>query len=241
VYFSGAALNYYQPDSEDPLVWQDFVDFLYFFNSTGSSSTDFFDQVVKILDVSRLLPLMVVESFMISQDHLAEGNNFFVYHKTDASSSTQRMIFYSDFDDLFVYDTGSGKVEGEHDILKYFNSSMENFENFNPLLTGIMSQPRIVEQFIEFYSSFLCSVCKDYPSSLANLTVSSSTPPPSSIVQRAEALYKFVLPWVEKDSLWQMSVGMTSQEFKEAAATTFQQLELRCAEVQAQIDYFQSN
>jgi hypothetical protein len=54
--------------------------------------------------------------------------------------------------------------------------------------------------------------------------------------ERYAAMMQFILPWVKRDQLWQMSFGITTQEFLLDAERSIANLPWRYEDVMKQLD-----
>ena len=178
------------------------------------------------MDVSGLLRQMIVESFMLSEDNIASGNNFYLVHQTKPSVCEQMLFVSFDFDNVFKFDKMTNEPYEEPDILHFFltldKDPVKDFEQINPLLNRMLVMEKYVSKYMELYKTFLSETFG-----------SKSKVQPSD---RMESLLQFVLPWVERDKLWQLSYGVTVEDFILDAERAIANLPLRYQNISAQIE-----
>jgi hypothetical protein len=210
---------YERPQGDDD--WTDFIEWLYFFNST--SDEDFFNNLTEHVEVTSLLRSLVVESFVISNDNIASGNNFYVYHQTKNAPPDQMVIFPYDFDDVFEIEKKTKQLKGNTDILSFFldEPAAVDFEEYNPLLNRMLAVQTWEARYLEYYRTFITSV-------FGSASVQQPT-------ERYVALLQFVLPWVARDALRRICYGVEVDEFITDAEVTASLLSQRFQDVYAQL------
>ena len=215
-------MHYYtQTEGNDD--WSDFINWLYFFNSSSDSA--FAAQLDEHVDVDELLRLMVVESFLLSNDNLASGNNIYVYHLTDESTPDRMALATYDFEEVLQFDATTNEPEQDPDIFSFFLTLDEtNYEEINPLVNRLLAVAEFNATYVARYNTFLTT-----------LFGSQSVEQPA---ERYANLLQFVLPWAARDRIWQMSYGITTEMFVAVAEQTIANLPLRYANVTAQIAPF---
>ena len=67
--------------------WAGFVELLNFFSS--STDAEFSSSIADRVELSSLLRMMIVESFMLATDNLAGGGNYYAYHRTSSPKKWQ--------------------------------------------------------------------------------------------------------------------------------------------------------
>jgi hypothetical protein len=224
---------YYYEQTDGNGDWTDFIDWLYFFNST--SNDVFKAQLNERVHTESLLKQMVVESFMLASDNLASGANYYTYHREEApsdqvSSKKQRnnssepanqwQIIEFDFDECFAFNNITGEAEEDTNVFSFFDEGPQD-SNRNTLLYRMLAIPEYNNTYKEYYTLFLDSVFG-----------SNSKQQPQS---RYSSYLQFLLPWVEKDYLWQISFGMTPDSFISAAELSIRQLQVRYLDVSGQL------
>jgi hypothetical protein len=220
--YVGYPMHYYeQVEGNDD--WSDFIEMLQFFNE--SSDSDFLDSVEDRVDIRNLLRSMVVESFLLSSDNFAGGNNFYVYHQTDEAVKNQMTMFSYDFESVFIFDKNTNEPRQEWDIFQFFNTTLDtNYENINPLFDRLLDIPKFQQQYLEYYSVFLDSIFG-----------SESKQQPAD---RFARILQFVLPWASRDYLWQMSYGITPDNFILVSETSISNFPKRVDNVTIQINSY---
>lgn len=214
----GVPMHYYE-QSDGNGDWTDFIDFLYFFNSTND--VDFANLVEERIDVNSLLKQMVVESFMLATDNLESGQNYYVYHLQSSSTPNKWQLIYFDFDECFSWNFATGESEMSLDILQYYLRIKSDYEDNNPLFYRLLAVPKYTSQFLNYYKTFLNGV---FGSSSAQLPTN-----------RYADYLQFIAPWVAQDMLWQMSFGVPYEEFLSDAYLTISNLEARYVDTYSQV------
>lgn len=222
---TGVDLFYYE-QSDGNGDWEDFLEWLLFFNS--SSSSVFADEIEDRVDVSSMLRAMTVESFMLASDNFADGGNYYAYHRTSDKHPDQWVIMETDFDECFSFEKGT-EAAANADIFDFFLvPESDAYSDINPLLHRLLAVDEGIQtyrdQYVAFYETFLEAVFG-----------SDSPQQPSA---RYASMVQFILPWVAKDRLWQMSFGMTVQDFLLDAEGTIAQLPLRYDNTTAQVNLY---
>ena len=92
---------------------------------------------------------------------------------------------------------------------------------YDPLLSRLLAIPDHNASYVDYYNTFLQGVFG-----------SSSAQQPTA---RYSAMLQFVLPWVRRDLLWQMSFGVTPEDFEVDAEWTIANLPLRYQNTLAQL------
>jgi hypothetical protein len=216
-------------------VLRDFVDFLSLWNSSYSTVAEFEKNVESYLDINLFLKFLMIETFVLDEDHLGYGNNYNIYHRSnnaDKDLKDQRIMFYGDFDEMldfkeypnypvwpFLYPESCTA-----DILTYFTVNTHrdsDYDYFNPITTLIFQSEKLVEKYISYYKVFL-----------EGIYGSNSPQQPS---YRYSELTQFLYPWVAKDKIWQISFGMTADSFVLLSQQTINALNWRYRNVTAQI------
>lgn len=212
-------MNYYDQASGND-DWSDFIDWLYFFNS--SSNADFEQQLKQHIDVGELLRLMVVESFLLSTDNLASGNNLYVYHGTESDAPDQMSLITYDFDDSFKFDPVTNAPKADPNIFTFFLTlDLDDYEDVNPLLNRLLAVPSFNATYVEYYNTFLTGVF--------------GSQSPQQPGDRFAQVLQYVLPWAARDRAWQLSYGMTVDAFVLVAERSIANLPLRYENCTAQI------
>lgn len=199
--------------------WSDFINVLAFVNA--SSDSDFKKHLNDLLDVNQLLRLMVVESFLLSTDNTASGNNFYFYHSTEDSTPDQMSLITYDFDDSFKFDENN-QPKADYNVFTFFLTlNLSDYDDINPLYNRLLYVPDWNATYAQYYETFLEGV------------FGSGSPEQPS--ERYAGAFQFVLPWVAKDLTWQLSFGMTMEDFIMDAERSIANLPLRYANCSAQI------
>jgi spore coat protein CotH len=225
IYTSGVAMNFYQR-AQGGDDWTDFVNWLYFFNS--STPAEFASQLSDNIDVKTLLRSMVVESFMISDDNIASGNNMYIYHETKSAPKDRMCLFSFDFDDVFKIDKEKMVFDGDTDIFSFFldEPAEVDYEEYNPLINRMLAEDSFRSSYLSYYQTFLDTIFG-----------SGSVQQPS---ERYAALMQFVLPWVARDAMWRVSYGVILEEFIIDAELTVALLNQRYQNVTLQVKSYSS-
>jgi hypothetical protein len=220
---------FYYEQSDGNGDWSDFMTLLQFLNS--SSSETFAAEVESRIDTSSMLRAMAVESFMLATDNYANGGNFYAYHRTSDKHTDQWVMFETDFDEVFRFasptSTDPADSDIKADIFDFFlvPQHADRYEDINPLLQRLLSESSsglpYRDQYVTFYSAFIEA-----------LFGSKSLQQPA---ERYSAMLQLVLPWVARDRLWQMSFGMTTEDFLLDAENTIAHLPMRYMNTSAQI------
>jgi spore coat protein CotH len=212
--------NYDQAEGDGD--WTDFVDFLFFLNST--SDEDFKKDIEDRVDIDSLLRLMIVESFMMGTDGMTRnGRNYNTYHLRDDDHPDKWQLFSYDFDMSLEFNIDTRyPYMGEIylNIFTFFERELGS-SNYNPLLNRVLAIPEYNSTYISMYKQFLDSTF-------------GSTSPKQPTVLHGERM-QFVLPWVDKDKLWQLSNGLNTTGFVQYAEYTIQLLTDRFENVTAQL------
>jgi len=224
---------YYYEQSDGNGDWTDFIDWLYYFNTTHN---DAFEKTIPdYIDINGLLRMMAVESFMLGSDNMASGANYFTYHLQNTSSNvpyasqTKWMLFDADFDECFSYDPVTMQPDNaDPDILSFFITGPENnYDDQNPLVNQLLAIPKYYQQYLDDYKTFANAVFG-----------SASKQQPTN---RYAEMLEFILPWVTRDRLWQMSFGIDVKEFILDAERTIANLPRRYNDVLTQIEKYSSS
>jgi spore coat protein CotH len=203
--------------------WTDFIDFLYFINCT--SDADFLDGLETRINVDHLLKSMGVESFLLSSDNIAGGNNMYFYHQTEGSAKDQMSLFTYDFESVFIFDKSTNEPTQDPDIFSFFLTlDRTDYEDVNPLLNRMITLGQHNETYLEYYSTFLNSVFG-----------SDSKQQPAD---RFAAILQFLYPWAARDYLWQMSYDITPDQFVLVAERSIANFPLRVDNVTAQLEAY---
>ena len=210
----------YYDQSDGNGDWTSFIQWLAFLST--STDAEFEAKIGDYLHIKSLLKQMVVESFMLSSDNLASGNNYYLYNRVDSKGqpTLEWQVIEFDFDESFVFDHTTGLPEQESDVFAFF-AKPETSSEYNPLLSRLLGIAEHNATFAEYYNTFLDGVFG-----------SASAQQPTV---RYSALQQFIQPWVDKDLLWQMSFGVTPEQFTLDAQWTIDNLPKRYAEVRAQV------
>lgn len=211
----------YYDQSDGNGDWTSFIQWLEFINT--SSDAEFESKIGDYLHIKSLLKQMVVESFMLSSDNLSSGQNYYTYNRADdqGRATLEWQVIEFDFDECFAFDRATGLPESqEPNVFAYFVLPETSSEH-NPLLSRLLSIPEHNASYVEYYNTFLDGVFG-----------SGSAQQPTA---RYSALQQFVQPWVDRDLLWQMSFGMTPDQFTLDAQWTIDNLPKRYADVKAQV------
>jgi spore coat protein CotH len=214
---------YYYEQSDGNGDWTDFIDWLHYFNTTHNDA--FAASVTDYIDVNILLRMMAVESFMLGSDNMARGANFFTYHAQDTTDSKKWILFDADFDECFAYDpTTMQPNKANPDIMVFFVPNTTNFDKINPVVTQVLAIPKYYQQYLNDYKTFANAVFG-----------SASKQQPTN---RYAEMLEFILPWVTRDRLWQMSFGIDVKEFILDAERTIANLPRRYDDVLTQIEKY---
>jgi hypothetical protein len=220
---------YYYEQSDGNGDWTDFMDFQYYFNTTTSITT--FDETVEDhMDMSILMRAMIVESFMLGTDNSASGANFFTYHRSGSSSKKdQWILFDADFDECFAFEPDTNQPsEANPDIIRFYSYHSSKYEDNNPLYDMMLSTAsKYRKQYLELYKTFV--------------TATFGSQSKQQPTERYAAMMQFILPWVKRDQLWQMSFGITTQEFVLDAERSIANLPWRYEDVMKQLDSLLTN
>lgn len=219
---------FYYEQSDGNGNWTDFITLLQFLNS--SSPETFASEVESRVYISSMLRAMTVESFMLASDNFANGGNFYAYHRTSDKYQAQWVIMETDFDECFRFasptSTDPEDSDIRADIFDFFLIPQhdDRYDDINPLLQRLLSETAGLpyrDQYVSFYSAFLEALF--------------GSDSPQQPADRYSALLQFVLPWVAKDRLWQMSFGMTTEDFLLDAENTIAHLPMRFFNTSTQI------
>ncbi len=217
---------YYYEQSDGNGDWTDIMDFQYYLNTTTNISV--FDATIDDhLDMSTLIRAMIVESFMVGSDNSASGANFYTYHRSGSSTSKdQWVLFDADFDECFAFDPVTHEpTEADPDLISFFSYHSSDFDDNCPFYDMMLSTgSKYRKQYLEYYKSFVTAVFG-----------SQSKQQPSD---RYAAMMQFILPWIKRDQLWQMSFGITTQDFVLDAERTIANLPGRYQDVMKQLDSY---
>lgn len=190
--------NYEQAEGDGN--WTDFIDFLYYLNAT--SDEEFEQTIEDHIDTEAVLRLMIVESFLMGTDGMTRnGRNYNTYHLQDDSRLERWTLFNYDFDMFLEFNIDShAPYMGEKylNIFTFFEREVGE-EEYNPLTNRMLAIPKYNETYQQMYAEFLEAAFG-----------SNSKMQPT--VLHGERM-QFVLPWMEKDQMWQLSNGLSSTEF----------------------------
>lgn len=221
----GVPMYYYEQSEGDGNI-TDMVDWYYYLNTTSGQS--FLDTIEEYVDVSALLKAMVVENFMLATDNLQSGNNFLSYHRAPTngheSLAKQWVVMIADYDECFVFDPVTHETNKPTDILAYW-APEENFNYYNPLISQLLFDPTVAAKYRDVYLSY-------YAQFIDAVFGEKSAEQPT---ERYGDMLQFVLPWVSRDKLWQMSFGITAEEFLVDAEYTIANLQRRYQQVKGQL------
>ena len=219
---------YYYEQSDGNGDWTDLIDFHYYLNTTNSIEA-FDSSVEDHMDMSILIRAMVVESFMLGSDNSASGANFYTYHRSGSSSSKdQWILFDADFDECFAFDPVTNEpTEADPDIIRFFSYNSSDYEDNCPLYDMMLStSSKYRNQYFQIYKSFVTAIFG-----------SESKQQPS---ERYADMMQFLLPWIKRDQLWQMSFGVSTEEFILDAERSIANLPLRYNDILNQLDNLMS-
>lgn len=217
----GYPMHYYdQTDGNDN--WYDFTEWLQFFNT--STDAEFVDQIETFVDIPSLFRSLATEAFLLSSDDIASGNNIYVYHQVSDGKEQQMSIFTYDFEDVFNFDPITQEPLQNPDIFEFFGPERDKYEEINPLTTRLFAIEKYRSLYVDTMETLVEAVC----GSASKQQVSS----------RFASIFQFVLPWVARDKLWQLSYGITVEEFVVAAESSIAHFPLRYQNVTAQIASF---
>lgn len=216
---------YYYEQSDGDGNWTDYVDLVYFFNA--SSDEEFEKSIEDRVEVDSLLKQMVVESFMMARDNLRSSNNYYFYHRNDPPLQWQLIEF--DFDECFLfYDTGEpvdsdANHPADTNVFTYFDltATDPDTDEADPLLIRLLSIPKHNDTYAALYQVFIGSVFN-----------SDSKQQP---VARYLDMFQFVFPWMKKDLMFQIGLGMTPEAFILATESTIDNLPWRFQNVSIQL------
>ena len=165
---------------------------------------------------------MVVESFLLSSDNLASGNNLYVYHLTDPDMPDQMALVTYDFEGVFIFDKKTNEPTQDPDIFSFFLTLDEsNYEEINPLVNRLLTNAKYNATYMEYYNTFLTSIFG-----------SESKEQPAD---RFAELLQLTIPWAARDRIWQMSYGITIDEYILVAERSIANLPIRYENVTAQL------
>lgn len=227
--YLGDDVSVYQADedyeqAEGDGDWTDFVDFLYFLNST--TDEEFEEEISNRVDTDQLIRYMIIESFLMDTDGMTRnGRNYNTYHLRDENHPDKWELFSYDFDMCLEFNIDSKQpYMGERylNIFTFFQRDINVDADYNPLLNRFLKIPKYNETFTTMYKTFL----------EATFGAKSPMQPSELHAQRTQ----FVLPWVDKDQLWQLSNGLNTSEFIAYAEYTQQLLNDRYYNISQQLD-----
>jgi spore coat protein CotH len=207
---------YYYEQSDGDGNWSDYISLLRFLNQ--SSDEEFDGHLEDHVEVDSLLKAMVVESFMLAGDNLRSGNNFYFYHMSEPEQQWQFVEF--DFDECLVFDEHGEPEDSDYNIFTFFDNS--GTEDEDPLTVRMMRISQYNSTFQEHYEVFLEGV------------FGSSSP--QQPADRYAAIFQFVLPWISKDYMFQMALGIDVDTFILAGEATIQNLPKRYQNVTYQLE-----
>jgi hypothetical protein len=217
--------NYYEQESGDG-NWSDFIDLLYFFNST--SDLEFYNKISNQIELTSLLRMLTIESFMLATDNIASGNNYFLYHKSNDKNqsinpySLSQWIFVTfDYDECLSIDDNLIPNEITTDIFLFFDKSISDPDEADPLLIRLLNIKKYKDIYINNYNIFI-----------NNVFGKNTLQHPS---KRYSLYLDFAYPWICKDKLWQITFGMTCSQFYYDAIKTIKYLPIRYQNVSNQL------
>eukprot|EP01040_Poterioochromonas_malhamensis_P007057 gene7057-7619_t len=227
---TGGNIYYYDAQSDNTdLLWDEFVKLLTYFNTT-TSTKDFEESINDVINIQQLIRHLVVENFLLAEDHFQSGNNYFLYQQHNKDKKNQWIVFYTDFDSLFQFHynntINSDEPNQDSNILSFYNTDINEYDDYNPLLDQLFQSNQYIQQYIDNYGIFMHKVFG-----------SDSKQQPND---RFNRLFGFVANWVKRDRMWQLSNGKTYDEFVLLADQTMEHLTWRYQDVMNQLNSFTS-
>jgi spore coat protein CotH len=217
--------SHYELDSgENENDWTDLTDWLYFFNST--SDKDFNEDLPDKIDLDAFIKGMVVESFLLNDDGMTDnGKNFQIYHLEDTKYSDNKknkwLLSHFDFDFCFEYDENMIPEE-PLDILDYFHTNVTD-SKYNPLTARFLKNSDFTKQYLTMYRKFLDHTFK----------YAAQQP-----TERYAQLMQFILPWIARDRMWQLSSEGTADTFLLYSERSINNLAARYQNVTVQLNNY---
>ena len=198
-----------------------FVDWLYVLNN--STDSDFQKHIEEYLDVPYFLRTMVVESFLLTEDCFANnGKNYYAY-QLNSGEKIEWLIIVQDFDMVFEFSLDVNNIpDADTDIVTYLTRPNEPESNRNVLLTRIFAIQAYRDQYVKYYKTFITTL----------FGTNSNIQP----AKRHTDMMQFVLPWVARDRMVQLSSGLTTSNFMLYSEQTAMNLPLRYQNVTIQLE-----
>jgi hypothetical protein len=225
--------NYELDSGPNPENWNDLINWLAFMNE--STDKDFNSDISKQVELSSLWKSMIIESFLLNSDGMStSGKNFYSYHleSTDFSDHEKNkwLIIPFDFDFCFEFDDITWEPSDcDLDIINYFIRDMNNNE-YNPLFNRLLNKQSttvFLKDYLTMYSQFITATFG-----------SKSAQQPSD---RWGMIMQFILPWITRDKLWQLSNDATPEGFTWYAERSMRLLQERYQNVTIQINNYLSD
>jgi hypothetical protein len=208
-------------------VWQDFIDVLYYVNTT--TGQQFEDTVNDIINTDNTIHNMIAESFMMPDDNIQHGANFGFYHRTKASKSSQWSYVVYDFDDWMWFNATSDKPMACPDILEYWledplkdKGQVGSWFDYNLLQRRmLLESPKYYQMFLDHYNTFLTAL----------FGASSKQQPADRLLQYAE----FIFPWYKRDKLLTLAYDPEGTLFLQGMRKSYDRLQARFVDVRDQL------
>lgn len=214
----------------------------------------FYNTITDHFEVQTLLRGSVVECFMLGSDNMASGANYYLYHHAfetngaTASSPNSKtptdtwVLFDADFDECLAFDPVTGETDRESDILAFFvtDPKTDSFDDVNPLMNGLLASPTspFRAQYLKYYGDMLQRIFQLNPTSLEMKSRGAASVLPQ---ERYSQMMQFLLPWVQRDRLWQFSFNMTTEKFAQDAEQSIAFLPQRALNTWSQVLNYTAN
>lgn len=251
----GECMHWYDQSSGDG-EWTDLVSFLQFLNQ--SSDAQFLESLDSRVEVPSLLKQMVVESFMLASDNMAQGANYYLYALQNQGQSQRKLqgsweqdaqkwkVIEFDFDECFSFNEEThlqddGLPLNVFDYFTFANMGPD-YKERDPLLYRMLNIDQFNQTYKEYYHVFLEGVFSPFPDRSYSLNLNMTVPRAESIqpkqppVDRYKEYLQLILSWVKRDRLWQISFGISAEEFFADAVRTMTNLDRRYKDVGSQLE-----
>ena len=153
-----------------------------------------------------------------------DGHNYFFYHTSPTSSSSIKpwTLFDCDFDEI-MYFKGYGVPDAKNDIIEYCLYPNTD-KHYDPFVSRLFAIPMYLQQYIDLYRDMLTSIFG-----------STSAQQP---IDRYARIMQFIEPYIYMDKIWQVSKGVSNEDFIIDCQNTMRNLQWRYANVSAQVEQF---
>ncbi len=205
VVFDNFTTDYYRQSIGDGDI-SDFVSLLKFLNQSRTAPVD------AQFNSDMFLRLAVIESFFIQDDNFCNGNNYYLFRRTNSSVWT---LFTHDYDSVF----DPSQTGGSHNVYEYVLNYKDPVQDYNPARARALINGNAT--FTRYYRLLLAAY---FPSNGLSLPHMYAT------------FAKMIAPLYAMDRLQQMSYNEPPAAFAEAAADTVERLWQRAADVRLQIE-----